>query len=62
MQRPAVPDLTSFSPLPAGHLHDPGGHPVALDAAMFRAEFRALLDDIRGDLVADSVHPRRLRS
>ena len=61
LQRPPVPYLSAFPALPARHLHDPGGHSMAMDVALLQPELRPLVAGLRRDLVADRVQPRRLR-
>ena len=58
VQRAPVPNFQTLVTLPAGHIHDPGGHAVAMDVAVLQPELRALLARLRGDLVADRVQPR----
>lgn len=58
VQRTAVPNFQTFATFPTGHIHDPGGHAVAMDVAVLQLELRALLAGFRGDLVADRVQPR----
>lgn len=58
LQCAAIAHLSTIAALSAGHLHDSGGHAVALDPIMLHPELLAVLARLRGDLVADRLHPR----
>ena len=58
VQRTAVPNFQTFSTFPTGHIHDPGGHAMAMDVAVLQPKLRALLVGFRGDLVAYRVQSR----
>ena len=45
-----------------GHLHNPGGHPMAVDSPRLRSEFHSELAVVCRDLVAHRLHPWGLRA
>lgn len=49
------------TPIPSGHLYDPRGRAVALDAPRVRLILHPLLATFRTPLVAHHLHPRGLK-
>lgn len=58
LQRAAIAHLPAIAAFSAGHLHNLSGHSMAVDADVLHAKLSPVLAGFRGDLVANSLHPR----
>lgn len=59
LQRRSMERGQAQAPIPSGHLHDPCGRTVALDATRVRALLYSLLVTVRSHLVAHHFHAWR---
>ena len=62
MQRSSIPNLETIAAFPAGYLYNPCRHSMALDSFVLYPELPSFMAGLCSNLVADSLHPRRLRS